>query len=117
MFERVNSRFIFVFYKKRNDGEYYLKKVSEWLMPYADREECRKVWIETKSIISSGGIFKQYAINKKTGQKRLSKKGNPIRNNNLPKSSHPICHVRPHGTDSTFTFPLPVEDKILKYLR
>ena len=114
LFERVNSRFIFVFFKKRNDGEYYLEKVSEWLMPYADREECRKVWIETKSIISSGGIFKEYAIDKKTGQKRLSPKGNPIRNNNLPKSSHPICHVRPHGRDSTFTFPLPVEDKILK---
>ncbi len=113
-YERVNSRFIFVFYKKRNDGEHYLEKVKEWSMPYADREECRRVWIETKSIISSGGIFKEYAIDKKTGQKRLSKKGNLIRYNNLPKPSHPICHVRPHARDSNDTYPLPIEDKILK---
>jgi DNA mismatch repair protein MutH len=114
LFERVNSRFIFVFYKKRNDGEYYLEKVSEWLMPHADREECKKVFLETKKIISSGSIFKGYAVNKKTGKKRLSNKGNPIRDNNLPKPRHPICHVRPHATDRNDTFPLPVEDKILK---
>ena len=52
--------------------------------------------------------------NKKTGQKRLSKKGKPYRYNNLPKSTLPVCHVRPHATDGEDTFPLPVEDRILK---
>lgn len=114
LYERVNSRFIFVFFKKRANGEYYLDKVREWLMPYIDREECMRVWLETKNIISIGGIFKEYAIDKKTGQKRLSKKGKPYRNNNLPKSTLPVCHVRPHAKDSEDTFPLPIEDKILK---
>ena len=112
-YERVNSKFIFVFYKKRNNGEYYLEKVREWHMPYKDREECRKVWLDTKDLISTGNIFKGYAMDKNTGKVRLSKKGNPIRYNNLPKPSHPICHVRPHAKDSNDTFPLPVEDKKL----
>lgn len=29
-------------------------------------------------------------------------------------SENLVCHVRPHGSDSTETYPLPVEDKILK---
>ena len=74
----------------------------------------RKIWLDTKDLISNGNIFKEYAMDKKTGKVRLSKKGNPIRYNNLPKPSHPICHVRPHAKDSNDTFPLPVEDKILK---
>lgn len=113
MNEIVERKFLFIFFK--NDGtSYKLDKVLFWNMPLADRNEVRKVWLRTKKIIQEGSIFKSYAKDK-LGNIRVSKKGNPIKFNNLPKmSENSVCHVRPHGSDSTETYPLPVEDKILK---
>jgi hypothetical protein len=83
-------------------------------MPLSDRNEVRKVWLKTKKIIQEGKIFNSYAKDK-FGKIRISKKGNPIRKNNLPKmTENPVCHVRPHGNDSKETYPLPIKDKILK---
>ena len=99
---------------KKNKGEYYLDKAQFWNMPFNDRDEVRRVWLNTEKQIQNGTIFKDYAYDKK-GEIRYSKEGNPIRKNNLPKlKDSNVCHVRPHGTDSTFTYPLPVEDKKLK---
>lgn len=109
----IEKKFLFVFFKK-NNGEYFLDKAKFWNMPYNDRNEVRRVWLNTKKQIQNGTIFKDYAYNK-NGEIRYSKKGNPIKKNNLPKlKDSNVCHVRPHGTDSTFTYPLPVEDKKLK---
>lgn len=113
MNEIVEKKFLFIFFK--NDGNSYrLEKVKFWNMPLTDRKEVRKVWLKTKKIIQEGRIFKDFAKDKH-GNIRVSIKGNPIRLNNLPKiSDNLVCHVRPHGSDSTETFPLPIEDKILK---
>lgn len=109
----TEKKFLFVFFKK-NKGEYFLDKAKFWNMPFNDRNEVRKVWLKTKEQIQNGTIFKDYARDKK-GSIRYSKKGNPIKKNNLPKlKDSNVCHVRPHGTDSTYTYPLPVEDKKLK---
>ncbi len=109
----TEKKFLFVFFKK-NNGEYFLDKSQFWNMPFNDRIEVRKVWLKTKKEIQNGSIFKDYSRDK-IGNIRYSIKGNPIKKNNLPKLKESnVCHVRPHGTDSTFTYPLPVEDKKLK---
>ncbi len=111
--ELIEGKFLFIFFKNNGDN-YFLEKVKFWNMPFSDRVEVRKVWLNTKKIIQEGRIFKDFAKDK-LGNIRVSKKSNPIRLNNLPKISESlICHVRPHSNDSTETFPLPVEDKILK---
>ncbi|MFC4721582.1 Sau3AI family type II restriction endonuclease [Geojedonia litorea] len=111
----IEKKFLFVFFKKNKFG-YYLDKAKFWNMPYKDRNEFRMIWLKTKKVIQSGNIFKDYARDK-NGNIRYSKKGHPIRKNNLPKLKESrVCHVRPHGTDSTFTYPLPVEDKKLKII-
>lgn len=112
----TEKKFLFVFFKK-NNGEYYLNKTQFWNMPFNDRNEVRKVWLNTKKQIQNGTIFKDYAL-KKNGDLMYSKKGNPIKKNNLPKlKDSNVCHVRPHGTDSTHTYPLPIEDKKLKTMK
>lgn len=113
MNETVEKKFLFIFFK--NDGNSYkLEKVKFWNMSLSDRNEVRKVWLKTKKIIQDGTIFNSYAKDK-FGNIRVSIKGNPVRLNNLPKmSENLVCHVRPHGSDSTETYPLPVQDKILK---
>jgi len=113
MNEIVEKKFLFIFFK--SDGSSYnLDKVKFWNMPLNDRKEVRKVWLKTKYIIQNGNIFKDYDRDK-LGNIKHSKKGNPIRLNFFPKTKdNSICHVRPHGADSTKTYPLPIEDKILK---
>jgi DNA mismatch repair protein MutH len=111
--ELIEGKFLFIFFKN-NGKNYFLEQVKFWNMPFSDRTEVRKVWLKTKKIIQEGRVFKDFSKDK-LGNIRVSKKGNPRRLNNLPKISESlICHVRPHGNDSTETFPLPVEDKILK---
>jgi len=111
--ELVEKKFLFIFFKNESTN-YFLEKIVFWNMPFKDRVEVRKVWLKTKKIIQEGRIFKEFAIDK-SGNIRHSKKGNPIRLNNLPKiSENIVCHVRPHSKDSNDTFPLPIEDKILK---
>lgn len=109
----AEKKFLFIFFKN-NGQNYTLDKVKFWNMPYNDRKEVRKVWLKAKQIIQNGNVFKDFERDS-FGNIRYSKKGNPIRLNNLPKmSENKICHVRPHGSDSTNTYPLPVIDKILK---
>lgn len=109
----TEKKYLFVFFKDFGNG-YILDKVQFWNMPYNDRNEVRKVWLKTKEVISKGKIFDDYARDK-NGDIRYSTKLNPIKKNNFPKiKDNKVCHVRPHGTDSTDTFPLPIEDKKLK---
>lgn len=113
MKETVEKKFLFIFFK--NDGtSYKLDEVKFWNMPLTDRNKVREVWLRTKKVIQEGRIFNSYAKDK-FGNIRITKKGNQIKRNNFPKmSDNSVCHVRPHGKDSTETYPLPIEDKILK---
>lgn len=48
-FRKLESKFLFVVFKTDEAGIERLYKVFYWNMPFADREEAKKVWEETKS--------------------------------------------------------------------
>ena len=85
---------------------YILEKVTFWNMPFADRNECRKVWLRLKKVVQTGNIIKGY---------HKDKNGKITRLNNFPKKteSH-VAHVRPHGKDTSDTYPLPVNEQTTK---
>ena len=98
----IEQKFLFLFFKM-HEGEYRFNKVKFWNMPYSDRNEMRKIWLRTKKIVQDGVIIKGF---------RKYKNGKIIRLNNFPKKTEsPVGHVRPHGSDSMDTNPLPVKDK------
>lgn len=105
MIRYVEKRFLFVFFKK--DGKHYkLEKALFWNMPYEDRNEVRRVWLNTKRIIQQGRIVHQIKTNSK---------GQRIRSTNFPKKTESyVAHVRPHGRDAMDTYPLPVKDQVTK---
>ncbi|MDP2188337.1 MAG: Sau3AI family type II restriction endonuclease [Sphingobacteriaceae bacterium] len=110
--EKIEKKFLFIFFK--HDGSCYrLEKIKFWNMPLTDRNEVRKIWLKTKYVVQNGDVFNEYDRDS-FGNIRLSIKGHKIKKNNFPKiSDSRICHVRPHGRDSTETYPLPVQDKKL----
>lgn len=100
--ELVEKKFLFLFFK--NDGvNYVFDKAKFWNMPFADRNEVRKVWLKTKKVIQTGRIIKGY---------KTDKNGKVSRQNHFPKKSeNKVWHVRPHGTNALDTNPLPVVEK------
>jgi len=103
----IDKKFLFIFFKKRGT-EYYLEKVKFWNMPYSDRNEVRRVWLDTKKVICSGKIFK--------GSKTY-RNGKTINFNNFPKMKDSwIFHVRPHGNNALETYPLPIQEFTTKQL-
>lgn len=117
----VNKRYLFVFFKINHERNYVLEKFQIWNMPKKDIEECKRVWLYTKNIISSGNIFNSYIRDKQSGRLKLTKKGNPYKRNNFPKiADSNVCHVRPHGNDASHVYELPVPDKqigVMEYSR
>jgi len=112
----ILRKHLFVFFKINKEGYYILEKFLIWNMPQTDIDECKKIWLKTKELISSGSIFNSFMYNK-NGALRLTKKGNPYKKNNLPKKTESeVCHVRPHGKDASKVFPLPVKDKQLEVM-
>lgn len=96
----LEHKFLFVFFQFENE-QLVLRKVKFWNMPYADIQEAKKVWGKTKNIIQRGEIVNDV------------KKG--VRYTNFPnKSFNSVSHVRPHATNATDTYPLPVKDKLTK---
>lgn len=95
----VEKKFLFLFFK--HDGtNYVFDKAKFWNMPFADRNEVRKVWLKTKKIIQSGDIVAGY---------KTDKNGKITTQNNFPKKSESnVWHVRPHGSNALDTKPLPV---------
>lgn len=94
----LEHKFLFVFFQFENEL-LVLRKVKFWNMPYSDILEAKKVWEETKRIISKGRIVKEI-------------KGN-IRYTNFPnKSFNRVSHVRPHATNAEDSYPLPTKDKL-----
>lgn len=81
-FDKIERKFLFIIFRPDKDGIERLFKVSYWNMPYEDRMEAKRVWLETK---------RRAAIDAKK----------------LPKSveSH-VAHVRPkarNGQDKELT--------------
>lgn len=98
----TEKKFLFLFFKN-NGNEYVFDKVKFWNMPFADRNEVRRVWLRTKKIIQTGEIIKGYKTNKN---------GKVTRILNFPKKTESyVWHVRPHGQTALDTKPLPIMEK------
>ena len=82
-FENIESKFLFVIFKADKSGTERLVKVAYWNMPYNDRLEAQRVWLET--------------------QRRVS-----IDATNLPKISESyVAHVRPKARDGKDKYLTP----------
>ena len=93
----LEHKFFFVFFKRESE-QLILKKAKFWNMPFQDIEEAKKVWSETRRIVSKGNIVNHV------------KKGR--RYTNFPKKrDNKVSHVRPHASNAADTFPLPKKDK------
>jgi DNA mismatch repair protein MutH len=88
--ERLERRFLFVIFQKDSQGSERLKKVFYWNMPFADREEARRVWEDTKHRVS-------------------------VDARDLPgaRESH-VAHVRPHARNAEDTEPTPQGEWLVK---
>ena len=87
------TKFMFVIFSEREDGEYVFDRVQFWNMPSRDLEEVGRVWKRTVDTIRQGVV--------------LTETPNGVKNN-LPKQSESrVAHVRPHGKDASDTLPLP----------
>lgn len=103
MLSYIEKRFLFVFFKKKGD-HYILEKAKFWNMPYEDRNEVRRIWLNTKRVIQQGNIVDHIKTNSK---------GERTRSTNFPKKTQSyVAHVRPHGRDAMDTYPLPVKDSV-----
>lgn len=74
----LTSKFLFVVFRKSSDGvknHMKLEKVFFWNMPRTDLAIAEDLWYDTKLKVIKG----EY-------------------DNFITTKSHPICHVRPHGT-------------------
>lgn len=74
----LTSKFFFVVFRKSNDGvKYYmtLEKVFFWNMPRTDLDIAEELWNDTKRKVMNSDY-----------------------DNFITTKSHPVCHVRPHGT-------------------
>ena len=87
------TKFMFVIFQERNDGEYVFDKAMFWNIPNADLDEVRIVWERTVRTLRDGVQL----ISTPSGV-----------SNNLPKMTESrVAHVRPHGRDGSDKLPLP----------
>ena len=87
------TKFMFVIFKERPDGDYAFERVQFWNMPAEDLEEVQLVWERTVDIIKNGVELRF---------------DGRVTHNNLPKQSESrVAHVRPHARDSKDVYPLP----------
>jgi len=87
------TKFLFVIFQERDDGEYTFDRVMFWNIPNDDLEEVHRVWARTVQTIREGVQLIQTP-------RGVS--------NNLPKQAEsPVAHVRPHGKDASDKLPLP----------
>lgn len=87
------TRFLFVVFKFNPEEHLIFKGCQFWNIPYDDLKQVHIVWEKTKKVLMDGLQFS---------------KVNGKYTDNFPKQSeNPVCHVRPHGNDSTDTDTLP----------
>ncbi len=95
----LESKFFFVFYQFQDD-DLVLRKVKFWNMPYSDILEAKNVWEDMILTVLNGKIIKE-----------VTNRG--IRKSYFPKKTeNRISHVRPHASDASDTYELPVPDKL-----
>lgn len=87
------TKFLFVVFRFREDGELVFDDLVFWNMPDADLDEVKIVWERTSRTLREGVVFRI------SGKRTF---------NNLPKASeNRVAHVRPHAKDSSDTMELP----------
>ena len=87
------TKFMFVIFKEKQEGDYIFERVQFWNMPAEDLEEVQRVWERTVEVIKNGV--------------ELISDGR-VTHNNLPKQSESrVAHVRPHARDMNDVYPLP----------
>lgn len=87
------TKFLFVIFQERENGEYFFEKAMFWNIPNEDLEEVGRVWKRTVQTIRRGVT--------------LTKTPNGVRND-LPKQTESrVAHVRPHGKTAADMLPLP----------
>lgn len=77
-YDMLTSKFLFVVFRKSSDRikqNMTLEKVFFWNMPHEDLSVAGELWHDTKEKVENGD-YEHFITSK----------------------SHPICHVRPHGT-------------------
>ena len=89
-YEKLEKKFLFVVFQEDRTGVERLQKVFYWNMPFADREEARRVWEDTK---------RRVAIDAR----------------NLPTASEShVAHVRPKATNKKDTELTPQGVQLVK---
>lgn len=87
------TKFLFVVFRFRPDGELVFNDLVFWNMPDADLEEVKHVWKQTSRVLREGVTLKT------VGNRTF---------NDLPKArDNHVAHVRPHARDSSDTMELP----------
>lgn len=87
------TKFMFVIFQQRSDGEYVFERVMFWNIPNDDLEEVHIVWQRTRDTVRNGVQL----IQTPSGV-----------SNDLPKQSqNRVSHVRPHGKNASDKLPLP----------
>lgn len=77
-YKTLSSKFLFAVFRKSPDGDkkkMKLEKVFFWNMPYADLCVAEDLWLDTQQKVRDNDY-----------------------NNFITTKTHPVCHVRPHGT-------------------
>lgn len=94
----ITTKYLFFVFKERK-GEYYFEKIKLWNISLNELDSyVKKVWEETKTIVSEGRIVSYVSEDGK-------------RKTNFPgMKDNYICHVRPHARDSKDCYELPVID-------
>ncbi len=100
----VERKYLFVFFKHK-DGILFLDKVKFWNMSVNDIKSANLIWLNLKKLIINGTIVKGIVKNKN---------GVESRRTFFPKIKTNNIHIRPHGSTTEDTYPLPVEEKFLK---
>lgn len=77
-YKTLSSKFLFAIFRKSPDGDkkkMKLEKVFFWNMPHADLCVAEELWLDTQQKVKDNDY-----------------------DNFITTKTHPVCHVRPHGT-------------------
>lgn len=98
--EELSKNIITCIFKYDNSGESHLIDIIVIRLSMCELEMIKEVWQHTKNLVATGNIVKSITSN----QSRQT--------NFFKASKEHIAHVRPHGTNSKNTYPLPVPDSL-----
>ena len=98
-------KYLFFVFQKIGDEKIFLG-TKLWQLDENEIEKAKKVYYKTREVVIEGNIVESVTINKK---------GQEIRNTNLPKASDKLLfHVRPSHYAGRAKLKLPTMDKVTK---